>query len=439
MRGAGLACSGQGALYFKPDLIGQQVRPVRALFKFLVPILLLAASLAGAGYLRSTRPAVQPAPAVERVWTVRAEPARFADHRPVLQLFGDLIAGREVTLRPLVAGEVIEASPALVEGGRVAKGDLVVAIDPFHYRIALRELAAERREAAARRTQLQSTLKTEWTMLRLDESQLELARRDLARREQLLGSAAASQKALDDAQMAVAQHEAALAQRRQAIETLEAQLVQQDAVIERLGAAVERAERDLTHTELRAPFAGLVTEVAAAVGKRLGVGDPIARLIDEERIEIRFTLSDAEFGRLWRDGLIGRDLAARWRLGATAFPLEGRVARVEATIDPSSGGVEVYAAITANPDGAPLRPGAFVEVLLPDRLHEQVVELPASALFQGDTVYAIADGRLQPRPVELVADLGGRILVRGPLDAGEPIVTSRLAEIGPGLKVEVSE
>jgi RND family efflux transporter MFP subunit len=439
MRGAGLACAGQGAVYFKPDLIGEQASPVRAVFKFLVPIVLLAASLAGAGYLRSTRPAVQPAPAVERVWTVRAEPARFADHRPVLQLFGDLVAGHEVTLRPLVAGEVIEASPALVEGGRVAAGELVVAIDPFDYRIAQRERAAERQEAAARRTQLQSTLKAEWAMLRLDESQLELARRDLARREQLLGSAAASEKALDDAQMAVAQHEAAIAQRRQAIETLDAQLVQQDAAIERLGAAIERAARDVANAELRAPFAGLVTEVAAAVGKRLGVGDPIARLIDEARIEIRFTLSDAEFGRLWRDGLIGRDLEARWRLGTTAFPLAGRVVRMESTIDPSSGGVEVYAEITANPDGGPLRPGAFVEVLLPDRLHEQVVELPASALFHGDTVYAVADGRLLPRPVELVADLGGRILVRGALDAEEPIVTSRLAEIGPGLRVEVSE
>jgi membrane fusion protein, multidrug efflux system len=68
-----------------------------------------------------------------------------------------------------------------------------------------------------------------------------------------------------------------------------------------------------------------------------------------------------------------------------------------------------------------------------------VIELPASALFHGDTVYAIENGRLLPRSVELVADLGAHILVRGELDAGEPVVTSRLAEIGPGLKVEVSE
>jgi multidrug efflux pump subunit AcrA (membrane-fusion protein) len=412
---------------------------VGAVLKILVPIALLAASLAGAGYLSSTRPAVRPSPAVERVWTVRAQPVRLADHRPDLQLYGDLVAGRDVILRPLVAGEVIEASLALVEGGRVAEGELVVRIDPFPYRIALRELAARRQEAAARRTELQSTLEAERTMLRLDEAQLELARRDLARRERLHGSAVGSEKALDDARMTVAQHEADLARRRQTIAVLEARLVQQDAVIERLGAAIERAERDLANAELHAPFAGLVTEVTAAVGKHLGEGDPVARLIDEARIEIRFTLADAEFGRLWQDGLIGRELDAQWRLGSTTFPIQGRVVRVESTIDPSSGGIEVYAEITANPDAAPLRPGAFVEVVLPDRLHQQVVELPASALFHGDTVYAIEDGRLLPRPVELVADLGAHILVRGKLDAGEPVVTSRLAEIGPGLKVEVSE
>jgi hypothetical protein len=54
MRGAGSAWSSQRALYLAPDLIGDQARPVRAALKFLVPIVLLAASLAGAGCLRST-------------------------------------------------------------------------------------------------------------------------------------------------------------------------------------------------------------------------------------------------------------------------------------------------------------------------------------------------------------------------------------------------
>jgi multidrug efflux pump subunit AcrA (membrane-fusion protein) len=185
-----------------------------------------------------------------------------------------------------------------------------------------------------------------------------LAERDLTRYEKLRGTQTASEKAFDDAQVAVAQREAALAERRQTIETLEARLDQQDAAISRLEVAIERAERDLANTELRAPFAGFVAGVEAALGKWVNAGDPIARLIDESSLEVRFTLADADFGRLWRDGLIGRPLQASWRLGGTTFPLQGEVTRVESTIDPASGGVEVFAAITANPEAAPLRPGS---------------------------------------------------------------------------------
>ena len=411
---------------------------MHAALKILLPVGLIAASLLVAGYLRATRPAVQPAPASERVWVVSAEPVALADSQPVLQLYGDIVAAREVTLRPFVGGEIVDASADLVLGGRLAAGEIVVSIDPFDYRTARDELAAQLREAQARKKELQSTLQAEWTMLTLDETQLELAERDLTRYERLRGSQTASEKAFDEARVAVAQREAARTERRQTIATLEARLDQQDAAIDRLEVGIERAARDLANTELRAPFAGFVTAVEAALGKWVNPGDPIARLIDEDSLEIRFTLADTDFGRLWRDGLVGRPLQASWRLGRTTFPLQGEVTRVESTIDPASGGVEVFAAITGNPEAAPLRPGAFVEVLLPDQLYEQVVELPASALFHGNTVYAVEDGRLAARAVELVADRGLQILVQGDLLAGEPVLTSRLAEVAPGLKVQIA-
>lgn len=410
---------------------------VRRLFKVVLPVGLLAASLAGAGYLRATKPAVEPQPAVERVWTVSAEPVRFADHQPTLQLYGEVVAGRDVTLRPLLAGEVVETSPKLVEGGRFDSGELVVRIDPFEAQARLKELHAERREARARRAELLANVETERAMLDHDRRQLELAGRDVARREQLRGSQAGSEKALDDARMALTGYEAALIKREQTIALLDARLEQQDAVLARLDVAIDRAGRDLANSDLKAPFAGFVTDVEAAVGKRLGVGDPIARLIDQDRLEVRFHISDADFGRLWEEGLIGRELEAHWHLGGATFAVQGRVARVDATIDPASGGIEVFAEITANPDRAPLRPGAFVEVLLPDRAYPKAVELPLSALYDGHLVYAVTGERLQARPVDVVAQRGERIFVRGELEAGEPVVTSRLAEIGPGLKVRI--
>jgi multidrug efflux pump subunit AcrA (membrane-fusion protein) len=412
---------------------------VRFVFKILVPVLLLAASLAGAGYLRATKPAVEPLPPEERVWTVRAQAVEFSDQQPTLNLFGDVVAGREVILRPLVAGEIVETSDSLVEGGRFEQGEVLVRIDPFEAETRLDELQAEKREVEARRFELEAMFEGERAMLALDREQLEIAQRDLERYDRLRGTAAASEKTFDDAQMLVAAQRAGLQQRQQTIATLVARLDQQAAIRDRLLVGIRRAERDLANVEVEAPFAGFVTDVSAAVGKRVGEGDPLARLIDEARLEIRFPLGDADFGRLWQDGLIGRDLQARWRLGGSVFTLEAEVARVQATIDAASGGVDVYARITGNPDHAPLRPGAFVEVLLPDRTYQQVVELPLAALYGGSRVYAInATGELSERPVTVLDRRHDTVLVQGDLAAGEPIVTSRIAEVAPGLKVETA-
>ena len=55
----------------------------------------------------------------------------------------------------------------------------------------------------------------------------------------------------------------------------------------------------------------------------------------------------------------------------------------------------------------------------------------------GDTVYAVVEGRLEPRPVALLARVGNDVVVSGGLAEGERIATTRFPEIGPGVKVQV--
>lgn len=407
--------------------------------KIVLPLAVVAVAFAGASYMRATRLAVEPTPAIERIWAVKVELAAARDHQPMLDLFGDIVAGREVTLRPLVAGEVIGASSRLVEGGRIEADEVIITTDRFHYQAALDEIVAEVREATAKRAELVATLEIERALLELDHQQLAIAKRDLARFEQLLSKQTASEQGYDNAVLTRSRRRAAVGQREQSIALNNARIEQQDAIIARLNVAKKRAERDLANTELRAPFAGFVTEVNAQIGKRLSTADPIAKLIDAGRMEIRFQLADSVFGRLWQDGLIGRELTATWRLGGTAFRIDAKVARVISIIDATAGGVDVYAEIIANPSQAPLRPGAFVEVSLPDRTYKKVIELPTSALFNGDTVYAVEDGRLAAYAARLVSGGGERILVESDIREGSQVVISRLAEIGSGLRVEVGK
>lgn len=407
--------------------------------KVYLPVILIAVSLAGAGYLRATRPEVAPAPETEQVWQVRAVTVERRDHQPTLDLYGEIVPGREVIIRPKIAGEVIEASEKLLEGGRFAKGEVILRIDPFDYQAAIDDLRAQLTEARAKRAELLANRATEEMLLKLDKDQLSLISRDVERFERLSDSRAASEKALDDARLAFSRQTGAVSQRGQAIVILNARLDQQDAVIERLTVAARRAERDLADTEIAAPFAGVVAEVNAQLGQQLGPNDNIARLIDDQALEIGFQLADADFGRLWQSGLIGRKVTGRWRLGVSEFALPATIARVVPTIDPTSGGVTVFAKLDGRTENTPLRPGAFIEVDMQDRLYEDVVDLPASALFDNDTVYVIEAGHLRPASVDLVSARGDRVLIATDLDEGAAVLASRLAEVAPGLRVEVVE
>ena len=408
------------------------------LYRLALPLAIVAGAVAGAVALWFSREPVEARPSEAEVWTVAAVLAESIDVQPAMRLYGTIVAGREVELRPLAEGRVVEVGANFVDGGVVRAGDLLIAIDPFDYEADIAEFQAQRAEASARLDEIAADHAAAGMLLERDHEQLELARRDVERREKLQASLAASEKALDDARLALSLRAQQVIERRQAIDRLTAQAAQQEAVIERWDVALRRARRALEETRLVAPFDGYLVETAVAVGKRVDTGDRVARLIDASRLEAHFHLSGAQFARLLADdGYRGRAAEVVWRIGDSAFAFDAVIDRVESEIDPASGGVDLYARIEGLVADGVLRPGAFVEVRLADRLYQGVVRLPESALHEGATVYVVVAGMLVARDVEVVARSGNDVLVRGRFAAGDMVVTTRLPAMGPGLAVEI--
>ena len=165
----------------------------------------------------------------------------------------------------------------------------------------------------------------------------------------------------------------------------------------------------------------------------------LGRLIEAGNLEARIHISDAAYGRVLdsEGGLAGRAAKVIWRAGDGGAVYDAVVDRVGARIDAATGGVSVYARVIIDAAETPLRPGAFVEVWLPDRLYPAVARLPESALFGDATVYVVADDRLVSRRVEVAGRDGNHVLLRGALSDGDRVVITRFAEIGPGVAVEV--
>ena len=406
--------------------------------RVLFPILVIVIAVAVAGFLRVTRPEIERQPAQERVWSVAAISIAHTDAQPAFSVYGEVVAGREVDLRALVAGIVVETSPDLLEGGIVKKGELILAIDEFDFRAVLAERRAQAREARAKLGEIEARYRGNQDSLGWDRQELDLLQRDYDRAEKLRARGNVSEKFLDNARMALMNQRRTVVNDETSVATEASRLEQQRAIIKRLDVTVYQAERDLKETKLQAPFDGFLYAIGAANGKRLSINDRVATLVDADRLDVRVHLSNRQFGRLVaaESSLEGRPVQVVWQVGEQRFDYSAVIERVGARIDATTGGVELFARIQSGGVGGRLRPGAFVDVRLPERHYQDVVVVAETALH-GDSVFAIVDQRLEARAIEVVARDGASLLVRGNVQDGELIVTTWFPEIAPGLKVEV--
>lgn len=410
-----------------------RLRPLR----FLLPVLVLAAAAGGALWLVLTKPTPQAATVEERRYAVRTIIAKRSHFQPVIRHYGRLVASREVQLEAAVAGRVLEVSERLRPGGELRAGEVIVRLDPAFYESQLRQLEAARAEAQATLAGLEVERAAAQKAAELAQQQLALAERELERQRNLIARRVAAEKTVEAAETAVLQRREAQIEAERRRDALEQEIIRQRAALDRLTAQISWAERQLADTVVRAPFDAIVAEVQVLVGRELRAHDPIARIYAADDLEIAFSLADSELGRLWQDGLLGRDIVAAWQLGGVVYELRGRITRIGERVDRTAAGVPVYATVTGNPAGVPLRPDAFLTVSVPDVRYSDVFLLPRTALYGGQTVYVVENERLVARPVEPVARGDGLVAVRGGLSEGEMVLVTRLAEAGPGLRVRV--
>lgn len=407
----------------------------RRLINLVGLIALVLFGIAGAAVLFMTRATLTPAERTETVYTVATMQAERSDNAPILSVFGEIAAGRETDLRALVQGEVVTVGDYFRNGGTVKKGDLLLGIDTFDYVAAVDELKAQVAETRARIAEARARLASERASLSEDRSILEIKQRDVARFERLNKKGTVSDQSLDQARIEYTTQQQKVAQREASAEAEQARLAQQQAALDRLQVAQKRAERDLERTELRAPFDGFLSQVSAQVGSLLGPNDRVAHLAASDSLEARGHLSDAQYGRLLADGgLAGRPATVTWKVGPETLSYKAEVRRITSEIDPQSGGVTFYAVLAANGLDLPIRPGAFVEIELPDRRFPDSVRLPSVAVHDDSRVFVVEDGRLAARDVTVLAREGDDVIVDGDL-GGVRVVLTRFNEMAPGVRV----
>lgn len=192
---------------------------------------------------------------------------------------------------PKIQGYV--AAIAVEENQRVEAGDILFRLDDGDYRIALDDARAKLATHEQTLKRLEAQTDAAQASVRQAEAQKQAADAALRNAELSAGRAqnlrrtnVISQAQLDDAQAALDQAKANLAGAEAQIASAEANVAvleaqYQESLSQRrsLELAVEQAERNLSFTELRAPFDGVVGNVAAHEGDLVSPGQNLAAIV----------------------------------------------------------------------------------------------------------------------------------------------------------------
>jgi RND family efflux transporter MFP subunit len=204
--------------------------------------------------------------------------------------------------------------------------------------------------------------------------------------------------------------------------------------MERFDWQVERAERNLANTEIIAPFDAVVSSESIALGKIVTSNEALISLYRQDQLDVRFTMSDRQYGQIFADGLLGRPIEVVWEVEPENINASGAISRAGAQVDAAKGGVEVFARLD-NAEAATFRPGTFVKIMVPGRTYENVIRLPETAIYDNRLIYTIEEGRMVSHDAEIVARDGAQMLVRADVPDGAEVITTRLAQAGDGLAV----
>lgn len=327
---------------------------------------------------------------------------------------GTIRARRRAQLSAEIGGRVVEI--ARREGDRVEADAPLILIDDATQRARhqLAESGLRVAEASHRKTCIER----------------DRARRELERKRKLAEQQVVSVDLLD--------------QLESAYQVARAACSAGAAEVDRAKAELAASEVELEKTVIRAPFAGVIAEVAVELGEWITPSPPlltapaVVDVIDPASLYVSAPMDEVDSAAI-HAGQRAK-VTVDSHPGATFPGQVERVAPYVLDIEAQNRTVEIEVEFEDPAFARTLLPGtsADVEVVLEAR--EQVLRLPTSALLEGNRALVAKDGRLIEQPVKVgLRNWDWAEIVEG-LSQDEKVVTSLdRVEVKAGARVETEE
>ena len=407
--------------------------------KWKLPLIILGAAIAIMILLFLTKPSPPTVATKEKAWLVDVVPVRLGANHPTLSLLGSVTSPFDAELSSVIQADVLNVP--VREGDAVEQDQLLIVLDK-------RDIQSLVTQRQADLTELKASLKAEMNRyasdqkaLKEEQKLLQVARDALARQARLKSSNLVAQERLEQAESQVAQSALSVTSRQQAIDDHPNRMKQVEAKISRAQALLNDAERDLTRSQILAPFDGVVTSVQVSPGERVQIGQTLASLYDLDQAEVRAQIPDKYLSIIRQALLENQNITARavYQGQALEFDLD----RISGQSNAGAGGVDAFFRPLVTNVPLILDSAIRLNTLLPAL--PNTFTLPISAIYGTNRVYRVEDERIQAVSVEILGQLVNEagetqvIIKQGELSENDQIIITQLPNAISGLKVELKD
>lgn len=375
----------------------------------------------------------------ERSFTVKVSTLEPETITPEIHVFGEVRSWRTLELRAASAGRIQQIDERFRDGVEVAQGTFLLRLDPANAEAALADAELRMQRVQSELEEADARAENATAELDIAERLSSLRERSFTRQNRLASNGTISSATVEDAESALINAQQNVVTRRMAKVAAETGRKRLEHDLESARIARDQARRDLGDLDIRAPFAGLLSQTRASIGHRVSTNDLLGRLIDPQALEISFRLSNAQFSRLLgqRRDLIKAPITVKLDLGEEAITFPGQIERLAAEISEGNSGRLLYASV--DDQLGLLRSGDFVSVQISEPELENVFVVPANALdSDGDLLLVNDENRLEEQTARILRRQGDTTIITD-VPAGRTIVQTRQAQLGPGVLVKPVE
>ncbi|MBF0202133.1 MAG: efflux RND transporter periplasmic adaptor subunit [Desulfamplus sp.] len=343
-------------------------RWLKLALRFLMPIVIIAAGIAGAKYLYDTKPLAQRGRSPVQPPLVQTLALETTDHHVVITAMGEVIPSRKIQLRSRVSGYVAETADDFFAGGIFSRGQVIMKLDQEDYKIVLNQQKAILDRARA--------------SLKLEMGRQEVARAELDMMQRTTG------KTIMDTNLALRVP----------------QLEQIKAEIASIEADLAKARLNLERTVIRAPFNCMIMSANAEAGSSISVQETLAEITGTDTHRVEAVIPVDHLGWVLLPSMAAGEKGRQGGSVVTITTKEGethngevirllgeisgrsRMARLLIRIDDPMG--------LATPKTFPLLLGSYVQVAIEGKKLEGIIAVSRSAVRDGEYLWIARRGKL---------------------------------------------